>query len=57
MIPVDTNPIMCTVIEKCWADDARIRPNFEEILAILQRTLLPEEFPTFGKHMTSIVEE
>lgn len=36
-IPKDTHPKLVELLQKCWQQDPTLRPNFSEILEILQR--------------------
>ncbi|KAI5020502.1 hypothetical protein ZWY2020_045390 [Hordeum vulgare] len=36
-IPKDTNPKLAELLQKCWHKDSAERPDFSQILDILQR--------------------
>jgi hypothetical protein len=46
MIPKDTHPKLIELLQKCWHRDPAERPDFSEILEILQK-LSKEVSPTF----------
>ncbi|KAL6848356.1 hypothetical protein ACP4OV_021650 [Aristida adscensionis] len=52
MIPKDTHPKLAELLQKCWHRDPAERPDFSEILEILQR--LPKEVgaDNDGRHKT-----
>ena len=38
IIPKHTHPKLAELLEKCWQQDPALRPDFSEIIEILQQT-------------------
>ncbi|XVE48801.1 hypothetical protein DITRI_Ditri01bG0031800 [Diplodiscus trichospermus] len=52
-IPKNTNPKLAVLLERCWQQDPTIRPDFSEIIEILQQ-IAKEIMHCFLKHQLDI---
>ncbi|XP_050259494.1 serine/threonine-protein kinase STY46-like isoform X1 [Quercus robur] len=55
IIPKHTHPKLAELLEKCWQQDPALRPDFSEIIEILQQTA--KELSSCNECMTMLTEQ